>query len=393
MAWAMRSTDLHQLELWQEIVDLLNLGEMPPPTKKQPSANEKAKTIASITDEIAAARAKLASSGRHTVMRRLNRFEYQQTIGDLLSLNVQAWNPAADFPPDVKVQGFDNNGRELVTSGMLLNHYLDAAEEAVIRATRFGPRPESKQYAQQTPYYFDGKDKEKLPKLFHVDRFRFIPDTPYTDMYGRHYRGGHIGFLPLYGGVAESGMYTVRVKAAAIDRDHPYGDALDDFRNGDPLVLELATVDRKGSVESTGSITTEHSEGLVELTSEEPAWFEWTIHIDQGFEPEVRFRNGTTATKRLVRIITSECLGAPRGRPVRQYETGIREIPRPAQGLPRSEAPHLRHPGRGSAHRPVAARRSHADVWRPATRRSESEHDHRASACIRCRCFPSAVAR
>ena len=316
-------TDLHQLELWQEVVDQLNLGEMPPPKKKQPGAEELEKTIASITDGIAAARAELASGGRHTVMRRLNRFEYQQTIGDLLSLNVQAWNPAADFPPDVKVHGFDNNGRELVTSGMLLDHYLGAAEEAVTRATQFGARPESKQYAQQTPYYFKGKDAAKLPKLFQVDRFRFIPDTPYTDMYGRHYRGGHIGFRPLYGGVAQSGMYTIRVKAAAIDRDHPYGNALDDFRNGDPLVLEVATVDREGSVESTGSITTERSEGLAELTSEEPAWFEWTIHIDQGFEPEVRFRNGTTATKRLVRIISSKASEHPEIAPFANMKGGM----------------------------------------------------------------------
>ena len=122
---------------------------------------EKARIIALITAEIAAARAELVTSGGHTVMRRLNRFEYQQTIGDLLSLNVQAWNPAADFPPDVKVEGFDNNGRGLVTSGMLLDHYLGAAEEAVSRATHFGPRPVSKQYAQQTPYYFDGKEKTK----------------------------------------------------------------------------------------------------------------------------------------------------------------------------------------------------------------------------------------
>jgi hypothetical protein len=316
-------TDLHQLELWQEIVDQLNLGEMPPPKKKKPGAEELEKTIASITDGIATARAELASGGRHTVMRRLNRFEYQQTIGDLLSLNVLAWNPAADFPPDVKVQGFDNNGRELVTSGMLLDHYLGAAEEAVTRATQFGPRPQSKQYAQQTPYYFNGKNKANLPKLFQVDRFRFIPDTPYTDMYGRHFRGGHIGFRPLYGGVAQSGMYTIRVKAAAIDRDHPYGNALDDFRNGDPLVLEVATVDREGSVESTGSITTERSVGLAELTSEEPAWFEWTIHIDQGFEPEVRFRNGTTATKRLVRIISSNASEHPEIAPFANMKSGM----------------------------------------------------------------------
>ena len=315
-------TDLKQLDLWQEIVDQLNLGEMPPPKKKQPDADEKTKTIASITAGIAVARTELASSGQHTVMRRLNRFEYQQTIGDLLSLNVQAWNPAADFPPDVKVHGFDNNGHELVTSGMLLDHYLGAAEEAVTRATRFGARPESKQYAQQTPYYFDGKDKAKLPKIFHVDRFRFIPDTPYTDMYGRHYRGGHIGFRPLYGGVAQSGMYTIRVKAAAVDRDHPYGNALDDFRNGDPLVLEVATVDREGSVESTGSITTERSVGLAELTSDQPAWYEWTTHITQGFEPEVRFRNGTTATKRLVRIITQKASEHPEVAPFANMKPG-----------------------------------------------------------------------
>ena len=311
---------LDDLERYQEIVDQLNLQSMPPEGEPQPPAEERARAIAHLTRQLTTAQAELNTSGRHTVMRRLNRFEYQQTIGDLLSLNVQAWNPAADFPPDVKVHGFDNNGRELVTSGMLLDHYLGAAEEAVTRATHFGPKPESKQYAQQTPYYFAGKDKEKLPKLFHVDRFRFIPDTPYTDMYGRHYRGGHIGFRPLYGGVAQSGMYTVRVKAAAIDRDHPYGKALDDFRNGDPLVLELATVDREGSVESTGSITTERSEGLVELTSEEPAWFEWTIHIDQGFEPEVRFRNGTTATKRLVRIITSNASEHPEIAPLVDME-------------------------------------------------------------------------
>ena len=314
---------LDDLERYQEIVDQLNLQTMPPEEETQPTEEERAKVIAKLTRQIVSAQTRLASSGGHTVMRRLNRFEYQQTIGDLLSLNVRAWNPAADFPPDVKVHGFDNNGRELVTSGILLDHYLGAAEEAVIRATNFGPRPESKQYAQQTPYYFDGKDKQKLPKLFHVDRFRFIPDTPYTDLYGRHYRGGHIGFRPLYGGVAQSGMYTIRVKAAAIDRDHPYGDALDDFRNGDPLVLEVATVDREGSVESTGSITTEQSVGLAELTSEEPAWLEWTTYIDKGFEPEVRFRNGTTATKRLVRVITQKAAEHPEVAPFAEMKAGM----------------------------------------------------------------------
>ena len=96
---------------------------------------------------------------------------------------------------------------------------------------------------------------------------------------------GIIPFRPLYGGVAQSGMYTVRVKAAASrPRVHPYGNALDDFRNGDPLVLEVAMVDREGSVESTGSITTERSVGLAELTSEQPG----VVRVDHAHRSGLR---------------------------------------------------------------------------------------------------------
>ena len=93
-----------------------------------------------------------------------------------------------------------------------MDHYFYAAEEAIRRATQFGDRPASKKYTQQSPFYFSGKSANGLPKLFKPDRYRFIPDTPYTDLYGRHYRGGHIGFKPLLqqGGVGHSGIYTIR---------------------------------------------------------------------------------------------------------------------------------------------------------------------------------------
>ncbi|QXD22646.1 DUF1592 domain-containing protein [Opitutia bacterium ISCC 51] len=307
---------LDELERWQEILDMLNLEDMPPEEEPQPSEDDRASMIASTTEFVATELAKLDDAGGHSVLRRLNAWEYQQTIGDLLGLNVTAWNPAADFPAEVVVDGFDNNGAELVTSGMLLDKYFVAAEEAIRRATQFGKRPKTKQWAQSSPFYFQGKENSDLPKLFQVDRFRFIPEVPYTDLYGRHYRGGHIGFEPLTrGGVAHSGLYTVRVKAAAVDRFHPYGDALDDFRNGDPLVLELMAVDREGSVESTGSITEERSLARVELTSAEPEWLEWDVYLEEGFEPEVRFRNGTLATKRLVRIITQNASEHPEVKP------------------------------------------------------------------------------
>lgn len=313
----MKIETLDDLQRYQEVIDQLNLESMPPEDEPQPSATERSQAIAHLTQKLSAARLELNSTGRHSVLRRLNSWEYRQTIGELLGLNVEVWNPAEDFPEEVKVDGFDNNGAELVTSGMLMDHYFAAAEEAIRRATQFGDQPAFKTYEQKSPFYFDGKEKVGLPKLFQVDRFRFIPDTPYTDLYGRHYRGGHLGFRPLLaqGGVAHSGLYTVRVRAAAVSRVHDYGKALGDFRNGDPLVMEIAAVDRRGSVESTGNVSKMTSLARIELTNEEPQWFERTVYMEAGYEPEVRFRNGPLAAKRMVRVLTTHAADKPEFKP------------------------------------------------------------------------------
>jgi len=240
-------TSLDHLERWQEVVDVLNLEEMPPEDEPSPSAAERAKIIATLTAFIAEGNERLADTGGHSVLRRINKWEYQHTVGDMLKMDVTLRNPAEDFPAEMD---------------------------------------------------------------FKPDRFRYISDTGYTDMNGRHYRGGHLGFEPLaLKGVPHSGMYKIRVKAAAVDRTHPYGKELDDVRNGDPIVLELAAVTREGSVTSEGSVTEYRSLELAELTDEKPKWLEWDVYLEKGFEPEVRFRNGTMATKRLVRLINKKVKG------------------------------------------------------------------------------------
>ena len=310
--------DFKQQELWQEILDQLNLGEMPPEDESQPSVREKLAVVELITQGLADAREKFAGKGSHTVFRRLNKFEYTNTISDLLGLNTESWNPAADFPAEVVVDGFDNDGAELVTSGLLLEKYFPAAEEAIVRATSFGDKPESKLYTQKSPFYFKGKESKGLPKLFQVDRYRFVPETPYTDLYGRYFRGGHLGFLPLRRteGVPESGNYTIRVKASAVSRTHSYGKILDDFRNGDPLVMGFASVDRKGSTSvGVGNVTKSVPLTSFELSGAEPEWFVWTGYLEKGYEVEVRFRNGTAAAKRLVRLLLNKADEFPEFKP------------------------------------------------------------------------------
>ena len=317
--------NLDDVGRYQEVVDQLNLESMPPEGKPQPSPRERLAMIDALTRRIEIAHAEHNASGGHSVLRRLNAWEYRQTIGDLLGLDVEVWNPSEDFPEEVVVDGFDNNGAGLVTSGMLMDHYLSVAEEAIHRATKFGKRPVAKSYRQASPFYFSGKGYEDLPKLFKVDRFRFTPDTPFTDLYGRHYRGGHIGFLPLVrqGGLPHSGIYTIRVKAAAISRHHDYGKAIGDFRNGDPLVMEIAAVDRRGSVVSTGNVSKMISLARVELTNEEPEWFEWDVYMEAGFEPEVRFRNGPMAAKRMVRMLTTHAADKPEFKPFVEMKGGL----------------------------------------------------------------------
>ena len=313
------------LERYQEIIDQLNLESMPPENAPQPLEGERLEAINQLTEKLSRAHRQLEDSGGHSVLRRINAWEYRHTIGDLLGINVHVWNPSADFPEDIDVSGFDNNGSDLVTSGLLMDHYFTAAEEAIRRSTHFEKQPESKTYSQTSPFYFQDKSLNDLPKLFQTDRFRFVPSTPYTDLYGRHYRGGHIGFLPLVraGGVPASGFYTIRVKAAAVGRLHDYEAALDDFRNGDPIVMEVAAVDRRGSVESSGNVSDMTSLACIELTNEQPRWFEWTVFIESGYEPEIRFRNGPMAAKRLVRMLRTKASHRKELKPFIEIENAL----------------------------------------------------------------------
>ena len=141
--------------------------------------------------------------------------------------------------------------------------------------------------------------------------------------------------MPLFrqGGVKHSGIYTVRVRAAAVGRVHDYGKALGDFRNGDPLVLELAAVDRRGSVESSGNVSKMNSLARIELTNEEPQWFEWDVYIEAGYEPEVRFRNGPLSAKRMVRLLTTKAADKPEFKPFVGMKAGTKKATS-SQGLP-----------------------------------------------------------
>jgi hypothetical protein len=122
-------------ELWERVVSKLHNGEMPPPPLPKPPAPEVKAVTAFLESEFARQdRTAKPDPGRITV-RRLNRAEYNNTIRDLLGVDLR---PADNFPNDETAFGFDNISDALTLSPVLVEKYLYAAERAV-RSAIFGP--------------------------------------------------------------------------------------------------------------------------------------------------------------------------------------------------------------------------------------------------------------
>jgi Protein of unknown function (DUF1592)/Protein of unknown function (DUF1588)/Protein of unknown function (DUF1585)/Protein of unknown function (DUF1587)/Protein of unknown function (DUF1595)/Planctomycete cytochrome C len=129
-------------EVWEKVVRKLTSRQMPPKDSPRPDERAYDAAIAALESSLDLAAAARPNPGRTETFRRLNRTEYQNTIRDLLAIEVDA---AALLPPDESSHGFDNI---TVTdlSPSLLNRYISAAQKisrlAVGRAPRT-PREET----------------------------------------------------------------------------------------------------------------------------------------------------------------------------------------------------------------------------------------------------------
>lgn len=131
-------------EYWHEVLNVLNAGEMPPDGEKPLTAKERETLTGWVSQAIQKSiEAQRDSQGR-VVLRRLNRTEYQNTMTDLLGLEMDY---ARDLPPDaLSSEGFKNNGQSLQMSALQLEYYLDTARRALDRVIVSGPAPQKYDY-------------------------------------------------------------------------------------------------------------------------------------------------------------------------------------------------------------------------------------------------------
>ena len=127
---------LKDREVWEKVILKLKAGEMPPPGIPRPPAEKLAAVSQWLEQQYETADADAKPDSGTLTVRRLNRYEYTNTIRDLLAINLDA---AADFPPDPYAYGFDNIGDALSLSPALTEMYLKAAQRTARAAIPLTP--------------------------------------------------------------------------------------------------------------------------------------------------------------------------------------------------------------------------------------------------------------
>ena len=129
-------------DFWNRVANVLTSKQMPPAAAPRKPTDAERELLANwITNNL------LTATGHSDpgpfLVRRLNNEQYANTVRELLYLPAD-YNAAADFPPDERGDGFDNNASTLTISPLLIESYLAAVEKAVTVALRLDPKLQGK---------------------------------------------------------------------------------------------------------------------------------------------------------------------------------------------------------------------------------------------------------
>ncbi len=134
---------------WEKIAQRIEIGDMPPAESTPLAGADRKHVVEWIRSTLNDIDCGKNPNPGSVTLRRLNRFEYRNTIQDLFQID---YDPSAGFPGDDVGYGFDNIGDVLTLPPLLMEKYVRAAEEIagqVILAPTPGPvfdslRPGSK---------------------------------------------------------------------------------------------------------------------------------------------------------------------------------------------------------------------------------------------------------
>lgn len=270
------ASSVEDAEYWQLVLDNLHLGEMPPKDEKQPSLAELEPVTAWIEGELKRATLELGGQKGEVVLRRLNRFEYENTIQDLFDVRGDF---AVAFPEDVRSGGFDNNGAALMLSAEQIDQYLRAADFILRRAIVTKPRPETKKVSF-TLADIEERRKERLQDRSKNEKGKKEARSYTGPFYPPH---GADSLIPVkylkpdtkdFFPVREAGWYRFKTVAYAVRNE------------GKPVRLEVSH--GTGSPDEIPTIA-----GVTQLTNITPREIEHRVYLQPNQRVQIAMLDGT----------------------------------------------------------------------------------------------------
>jgi hypothetical protein len=162
-------TDPDNLARWVKIHDRLQAGEMPPTGEDRPNAAELNTLVTKIAASINSYEAEQTAIAGRAKLRRLNGYEYENALRDLLSA---PWlQVRGQFPEDGEAFRYNKIGTALDVSHVHMSRYMSAADYAIrqILSVKYEQPPTS------TKRYY-ARNQRTLTRTFTQNPFNSSPD-------------------------------------------------------------------------------------------------------------------------------------------------------------------------------------------------------------------------
>ncbi len=135
------------IERWEDVLDALKFGEMPPEDEPQPDEAERKLITDWIDNGLRTYVEKASKQAPATTTRRLTNFEYENTMRDLLGVDL---NLIQDLPKDpLKPYHFNNTAEFMLLGPEQIDRYLEVARRAMASAIVDSEKPETHKSRQQ----------------------------------------------------------------------------------------------------------------------------------------------------------------------------------------------------------------------------------------------------
>lgn len=268
-----------------EIIDQITLRQMPPEDSDQPSDKQRVAVLEVLRDGMVKAQDQVESTGSRTVMRRLTKREYENTLVTLFGRRIDTLGLTADFPKENTSHHLDNIGDSLVTSGFLLDQYFQAASRLIeYRLAKPQMEPKLWHFTDNFRQYEELAGSHK--SVFNYE-FLCLYEQPNTDTRQGGY--GHIeDFLE---GVPVSGLYDIEVSAQAMHRDTHYDAKIFRIDFSEPFQLAVVPGDAtKGHIHYPQAIEPILAWAIV--PDDKPEWLKFQVWLEAGQTPRFIFPNG-----------------------------------------------------------------------------------------------------